>query len=80
MAVRPRLAKTLALSALLPEARRGLPEGEDYQMAPIAHEHKRLPDGLPQALASRAHLRPLCPFGEGITPLPGAEPLWTPPL
>ncbi|WP_234554292.1 Uma2 family endonuclease [Thermus caliditerrae] len=68
MAVRHRfkVEEVLALSALEPEARLELLEGEVYEMAPISNEHAGLLDWLLQTLATRtlgqAHIRVQSPL------------------
>ncbi|MDM7325228.1 MAG: Uma2 family endonuclease [Thermus sp.] len=68
MAVRHRfkVEEVSALSAMLPETRLELLEGEVYEMAPISSEHAGLLDWLLQALASRtlgqAHIRVQSPL------------------
>ncbi|MFD3005619.1 PDDEXK family nuclease [Thermus tengchongensis] len=98
MAVRHRfkVEEVLALSALEPEARLELLEGEVYEMAPISSEHAGRLDWLLQTLATRTlgqavyrepqetayRHRLLVKKGERIAPLllPQAEILWSPPL
>ncbi|MFN4071129.1 MAG: Uma2 family endonuclease [Thermus caldifontis] len=68
MAVRHRfkVEEVLALSALSPEARLELLEGEVYEMAPISSQHAGLLDWLLQTLASRTlgqvHIRVQSPL------------------